>query len=76
VQNFCEEAWNLPLCRRRIGPFDPADACRVNNRVTRVKEQNLRGSLANRAFAPMQNASACGSMVLFFIFFHKNIFTL
>jgi hypothetical protein len=38
VQHFCEKAWNLPPCRRRIGPFDQADACLVNDRVSRVCE--------------------------------------
>jgi hypothetical protein len=34
VQNFCEKECLIPPCRRRIGPFVPADACRVNDRVS------------------------------------------
>jgi hypothetical protein len=68
VKIFVNKGWNLPPCRRRIGPVVPADAWFGTDRISPVKEQNLRGSRANRAVAPLQNSSAGGSMILSYLF--------
>jgi hypothetical protein len=71
VQNFYEKEWNLPPCRRRIGPVVQADACQVSDRVTRVSY----ASYAVQAYFGLLTGSnarfACGSMVLFDLFSQK-----
>jgi hypothetical protein len=70
--NFREKAWNLPPCRRRVGPCIQVNTWFETDRVTPVIHTSYAVRVQTSRLHPITAYFACGSMVRF-ILFHKRI---